>query len=153
MGDLGKNTEKSLLTAPAVASSASIPIACAFQIGAQSPLLMGAAQDTTQGNPTQPSQSHPRPGIFKDIFWRVTAGSRTFSIDVLYTGTAPCIIVKRNPAVGLQEDVTVTAGAGPGWVTISQSFTATATGVVAVWRQRTDSDLTHVLNWDNVRTT
>ena len=150
MTDLAKSTTQGLLSAPAVASSAVVTIACALQIGAFPALLIGTAQDTTQGSPSQPSQSQPRPGIQKDIVWRVTAGARTIAIDAKYSGTAPRITLKRNPAVGLQEDVVVVAGGGGGWTTISSSFTATGTGVVQVWRQRTDSDLSHVCNWDNL---
>lgn len=123
--------------------------ALVVQCGAQT-LCVDAAKDTSQGNPTQPSQSHPRPGILKDIWWRVQAGSRTLSIDAKYSGSAPQIMVRRNPAVGLQEDVTISAPGGGGWETLTYTFTATATGVISIWRVRTDPDLTHALNWDHV---
>ena len=43
----------------------------------------------------------------------------------------PTLVVRKNVAIGLTDDVTTTAAAGTGWVTVTASFTATADG--AVW--------------------
>lgn len=154
MANLGTIAVKAARTvALSMRPSAAPALLCLVQLGSWGPLLLSVARDNTQGNPTAPSQSHPRPGILKDIWWPVAVGARTFSIDVKYTGTAPRIVVKQDPVLGIPADVIATADAGSGWVTIAYSFTAAAAGVVRIWRERVDSDPTHTLNWDNIVTT
>ena len=43
----------------------------------------------------------------------------------------PTLVVRKNAAVGLTDDVTATAAGGSGWVTVTTSFTATADGAVS----------------------
>jgi hypothetical protein len=65
---------------------------------------------------------------------KVKAGSRSISIDVKQAANLtprPSLVVRKNAAVGLTDDVTGTAAAGTGWVTVTASFTATVDG--AVW--------------------
>ena len=65
---------------------------------------------------------------------KVKPGSRSISIDVKQAANLsprPTLVVRKNAAVGLAEDVTATATSGTGWVTVTASFTATADG--AVW--------------------
>jgi hypothetical protein len=151
VADLGKNTEKSLRADPGMSTSQPALLARAFQLGGErDQYAMGVARNDSDGNPSAPCQSQPRPSVLKDIFWRVNVGSNTLEIDCKYTGTAPRIIIRANPSLGLQADHTVTAGAGSGWVTLSYTFTATAKGVVNVWRERLDGDITHTCLWDHL---
>lgn len=119
---------------------------------AQDVLCAFVAANTAEGNPTQPSQAHPRASILKDIFWRVVAGLNTLTIDCKYTGAAPRLIVKQDPIKGLMADTIYTAPSGTGWVTITVTFISTTAGVVNVWRERTETDISKVLYWDNLLT-
>lgn len=148
IGGNGLQTEGTLL-------GTQMGIFCGVHVGGEmSPLLLDATRNDTSGNPTASSQSHPRPGIFKDIWWKVRAGQRKFSIDCNYGGGTPRprIILKANPALGIPADLISTAPAGAGWVTILLTVTVYATGVLSVWRERTDTNLAVTYLWDHIQT-
>ena len=119
---------------------------------AADPLIAFVAANTSQGNPTQPSQEFPRAGILKDITWRVVAGLNTLTIDVKYTGAAPRLIVKQDPVRGIMADTIYTAPSGDGWGTITVTLLIATAGPVNVWRERLEKDIGKVLYWDNLLT-
>jgi len=114
-----------------------------------------ATRNDASGNPAAPSQSQPRPGTLKDIIWKVRTGARKLSIDCNYGGgnPAPRLIIKANPALGVPADVIKAAPALSGWVTVSIEVAVYATGVLWVWRERTDRRLAVSHLWDNIRVT
>lgn len=76
-------------------------------------------KDVLQGNP-QPSLRIDNRGRWR-LHWTVPAGTRTIQIDCLQAVNVspyPTLIVKANPAVGLNSDQVATAPAGAGWKTI-----------------------------------
>ena len=123
-----------------------------IHLGSVSELVAFAVRDATQGNPTAPSQLQARQGILKDIFWRVEAGPRTFAIDCLYGGGAlkPRIRLRSNHALGVVEELIASAPNGAGWVTLTLNVTVSADGVLHIWRERVDPDLSMPLYWDNI---
>jgi hypothetical protein len=121
-------------------------------------LLLLTERDDVEGKVTPPSQRQGRPGVLRDVRWPVQAGARTISIDVKApagSGTDLArLIVKANPEVGLGTDLVGIAPVGTGWVTIGPlSFTATAIGVLEVWRERRDDMMDAELYWDNLQVT
>jgi hypothetical protein len=151
MADLGSIATQGARSAPLTGRLSAAPaVLCLLQLGTRGPLLLGAGRDDTQGQTTAPSQSHPRPGILKDVFWPVSAGMRSFSIDCKSTGGAPRLRVQAAPDLGIASEQIVTAVAGSGWQTLTFTFTALAAGVIWMWRERTDADLSHQLWWDNI---
>ena len=152
MADQGAIGENGLLTLGTVAGNFT-PFFLGIDLGgATDPLLAFAGRNDTEGTPTPPSQQHPRPGTLKDIFWRVVDGINTLTIDCKYTGQAPRVIVKQAPALGLQTDYSLGAPAGTDWVTITIVVTIVGTGVLQVWRERLESDLSKSLYWDRLIT-
>lgn len=112
-------------------------------------------RDDAIGNPTPPSQVQHSYCILKQLLVPVLVGSRTLSIDCKMSvdrgaSTRPQMIVKANPVVGLQDDITVTATAGTNWQTLTAQFTTIAIGAVEVWRFNRDRDLGAIW-WDNLR--
>jgi len=101
--------------------------------GVGSTLYYGAGRSDAEGSPTPPSMNLPVRGALRSRA-KVKAGSRSISIDVKQAANLtprPTLVVRRNPGIGLDADVTATASGGTGWVTVTASFTATADG--AVW--------------------
>ena len=99
-------------------------------------MQIGVVKNTTDGNPSSPSLSLLIPGMWR-FRWVVKAGTRSISIYAKQnsTGSAfrPSLIVKANPNVGLNNDISGSAPAGSGWQTIGPvSFTSTGTDVVWV---------------------
>jgi len=99
-------------------------------------LQVGIGKNITDGNPNSPCLEIAQPGMWR-FRWVVKPGQRRISVLCKQvksaTGQRPTMILKRNTAVGLNSDITVTAPAGSGWVNIGPyTFTATGTGVVYV---------------------
>jgi hypothetical protein len=111
-------------------------------------------RDDAAGSPSAPSQVQHGFGYLKQMLVPVTAGAWTIAIDCKMgtdpgASLRPQLVVKANPEVGLQNDLVVTATAGTAWQTLSAGWTATATGVVEVWRYKRDRDISEV-RWDNL---
>lgn len=95
---------------------------------------IGAAKETSEGNPGTPCLVLKQPGFWR-FRWAVTAGVRAIRVDckqAYNTSPYPSIIIKAS-SFGNAADVTATSAGGAGWVTIGPaSFTATGSGVVWV---------------------
>lgn len=126
-------------------------IAMASGLIGDMPMVGGAGRSGSEGNPAAPSQAQVFPSMLRGIRWRVTAGARSFSIDAKYPNTAPRLHFRNNPSIGLSTPVTVTGEAGDDtWKTLNYNFTALDTGVIEVWRERTDENICQALYWDNI---
>lgn len=115
--------------------------------------LADAVRNDASGNPGAPSQSHPRPGIFKDILWKVRTGKRTFRIDCRHEGDSPLprIILKSNPALGIPADIIATVPSGTDWVTVRIEVAVYGTGLIHIWRERRSTNLLLMTLWDNIK--
>jgi hypothetical protein len=94
----------------------------------------GVTRDDTDGFPNPPSLRFEWWGFWR-FRWAVVAGTMTTTIYVkqaLNQTPRPSIILKANAAVGLVVDTIFVAAAGTGWITLTPSFVATATGVIWV---------------------
>lgn len=92
------------------------------------------AKDTTEGDPSQPSLRMDARGTWR-FRWVVESGARTASINVKQAANAsprPTLVIKANTAIGVNADVTGTAGSGTGWVTIGP-VNAAPTGDGVLW--------------------
>ena len=98
-------------------------------------LQVGVLRNNSIGNPAQPSLQLDIPGMWR-FRWGVIAGPRTIRINVMQVVNAsprPTMIARANSAVGLTNDITVTAGSSTGWIVLGPiSFTATDAGPVFV---------------------
>lgn len=96
--------------------------------------VAGLSKETTEGSPSQPSLKLNRHGMFR-FRWTVNAGSRGISVSVKQAANVsprPTLVVRANPEIGVNSDVTETAGSGTGWVTIGPaSISPSSRG--AVW--------------------
>ena len=121
-------------------------------LGMQQGLPYDSGSNAVEGHPTTPSQQQPLPGILRDILWLVEEGTNIFSIDCLFTGEAPRVIIRSDVTLGFPDDIILVASSTVVWQTISTTLISPARGVFAVWRQRTDIDPNNTLFWDNLRT-
>ncbi len=154
MPDLGVIGIKGLLTTR-LQGQVKTGTARVIMIGAQ-PLYLFNRRDDALGNPSPPSQRQGPLHTLRDIYWPVAAGFRTFAIDVRFHGMQsgtlkPRVHVKANPQVGLNADAVLMPSVGvDAWETLTFSFTATATGVLSVWREVQDYSADAQANWDNI---
>ena len=117
--------------------------------------LWAASGKDSDGDPG-PSQKQGRLSILKDIWWPVAAGTRTIKISVKYSPATPVpkLIIKANPAIGVNADVVGTAPAGTQFVTIGPLVvTPTSDGVLQVWREWRGRDMAGFAKWDNIAVT
>jgi hypothetical protein len=104
-----------------------------LDLGVGPPIWYGAGRSDTEGSPEPPSMSLAVRSALRSRA-NVKAAARSIRIDVKQAANLsprPTLVIRRNPAVGLDEDVVATAATGTGWVTVTASFTAAADG--AVW--------------------
>lgn len=98
-------------------------------------LQVGVKRSDAQGMPFVPSLEIQFWGSWR-FRWVVAAGSRSISVwamQVVNLTPRPAIVIKANPDVGLNADVTAVAPAGTGWVhTPDAAFVASVAGVVWV---------------------
>ena len=98
-------------------------------------LQVGAQESLTIGYLSAPSLQLNAPGFWR-LRWTVTAGTHTVSVYVMQSANVtpyPSIIVKKNPAIGVNSDVTGTSPGGAGWVQIGPvTISPTSEGVVWV---------------------
>ena len=92
-------------------------------------------RDTTEGDPSQPSLRMDSAGMWR-FRWTVLSGARTITIGVKQAANAsprPTLVVKANPNIGVNADVTETAGAAAGWIAIGPAaINPTSDGAVEV---------------------
>lgn len=116
MADLGSIGVKGNLARPLVISSKRYTLRC---IVAGDRYFVAGAKDTSEGNP-QPSLRMDALGSFR-FRWQVLAGARTIQIQckqAINLSPRPTMVIKANSDIGVNADVTVTAGSGAGYVTI-----------------------------------
>lgn len=122
----------------------------AMATGGVTPVFV-QGKDASQGNPA-PSQRQGRPGVLKTLVLVAGPGARSIKADCKLQATdtpLPQLIVKANPEVGLMADVVVTAASSLAWQTLTANFTATAAGVVQVWRSKRHLGEDNAVWWDN----
>jgi len=117
---------------------------------------LGPGLRTDVGSPTPPSQLQHGPGrILMPI--PVAAGARTLSVSTRFypdsgAGKRPRLVVKRDLAIGVQNDVVVEAGAGGGlsFGTITLAVTLAVDGVLECYREQQDVRMDAWTLWDNL---
>ena len=83
-------------------------------------LQVGAQESAAQGYPSSPSLELSQQGFWR-FRWTVLAGTRTVSIAVMQPINVtpyPTLVVKQNPSIGVNSDVTATSPGGASWVTL-----------------------------------
>lgn len=92
-------------------------------------------EDVSVGNPAQPSLRMDASGKWR-FRWAMAIGQHLISVNVLHAinqTPRPSMVIKANPAIGINADIETFAPSGTGWVTInSPTFTTTAVGVAWV---------------------
>jgi hypothetical protein len=98
-------------------------------------LQTGVREDFNNGYISPPCLALDYPGFWR-FRWTVTAGTHTVQVYVMqpYNQTPyPSLIVKANPAIGVNSDVTGTSPGGSGWTVIGPvSVSPTSEGVLWV---------------------
>lgn len=98
---------------------------------------LGAGRSDSLGNPSAPSLRMDRRGRFP-IRWPVRSGTRTFAIQCKMTrdpgiaASRPRIIIRANPDIGVNADVTTVASTGTGWQALVAQASPTSNGVLEV---------------------
>jgi hypothetical protein len=95
---------------------------------------IGIASSSTEGLPAPPSWKLPQYGYWR-FRWSLHVGINTIQIDVKQVANVagrPTMVVKANPACGVNADVVGTAGSSATWITIGP-ITANAASVGAVY--------------------
>jgi hypothetical protein len=102
-------------------------------------LQIGQAKSTTEGSPSAPCLNLQHKGMWR-FRWVVSPGLRSVSIlckqQMAVAGTTPSIIIRSNPNVGLNNDISGSALVTNDWSVIGPvSFTSTGTDVmwVEIW--------------------
>jgi len=84
-------------------------------------LALGIRKATDEGYPTPPCLAIDIPNMWR-FRWGVLTGTRSISIYTKQvssvTGLRPKMVVKANPSVGINVDVSASAGLGTGWIRI-----------------------------------
>jgi hypothetical protein len=82
----------------------------------------GAYEELSDGNPAAPCLGLRNANTFYTFLWGVLSGTRTIQINCKqasnFTVQRPQMVVRKNTAIGVNADVTGTAGNSTGWVTI-----------------------------------
>lgn len=97
-------------------------------------LALNIEISNTEGDPATPSLKVAEPGFWR-FQWGLRTGTQTIQIlckQVVNASPRPSMVVKANAAIGVNADITTSAPAGAGWVTIGP-VSVTATGEGAVW--------------------
>ena len=105
-------------------------------------LQTGVRKESVEGNPASPCLALDYPGFWR-FRWGVTPGTRTIAVFAKQvsnvTGKRPSLIVKANPALGVNSDVSGAVGSGAGWGTIGP-ITVTPSGTGALWVELHNND-------------
>lgn len=98
-------------------------------------LQFPVSRNNSTGTPTAPSIQIYGPGVWR-FRWTIRVGTQTIRCACMQVGNGtprPTMVVKANPDVGLNADVTGTAPSSATWVTIGPlTVTASAVGAVFV---------------------
>jgi hypothetical protein len=149
LGAIGVNGQ--LYVGPAVLS-----ILRKINIGSVVTLNVGVRVDAVEGTPTPPCLAMDQTAQFR-MLWPVKQGSRSITISVkqaVNQSPRPRITVKANPALGVNSDVSESAGSGTGWVTVGPlTVNTTGEGVLEVMLEPLYNASYAPCYWDNVITT
>lgn len=98
-------------------------------------LRTGVSKNTTDGHPNPPCLSLDTPTMWR-FRWVVKTGTRSIYVSANQNSTGslnrPSLIVRSNPSIGLNNDISGSAPDGVGWTTIGP-VTFSATGTDVVW--------------------
>jgi hypothetical protein len=96
-------------------------------------LQVGVTQSLADGSPSVPSLQLNIPGFWR-FRWSVTSGSHMVSLLAKQTDSTqrPSVVVKANSIIGINNDVSGSAPAGSGWVTVGP-VTVAPTGSGMIW--------------------
>lgn len=93
-------------------------------------------KDLVEGTPSPPSLCLEARGVLKVFAWALTSGSHQISIQVKQAANLsprPSLRILASPDIGVNADVTDSAPAGTGWVTIGPlSVSPSSDGVLWV---------------------
>jgi hypothetical protein len=99
------------------------------------PLQIGVGRSDTEGFPSPPSILLEQPGVWR-FRWQLNPGSQTISCYTKQEANSapyPSMVVKANPSIGVNVDVSASAPSGTGWKKIGPiTIVATSPGVVWV---------------------
>lgn len=99
-------------------------------------LKTNVRRSDVEGSPATPSLEIAQPNQYWRFRWAVLSGTHTISVRVkqVANGTPrPSIVIKANPAIGVNSDVTEVAPSGADWVTIGPATVSpTSDGVLWV---------------------
>jgi hypothetical protein len=119
-------------------------------------LMSNSRRNDTEGFPIGPSLDISSHTCYR-FRWAMDSGARTISCYVKHPsdGTPrPTLVVKANPAIGINADVTGTASSSTGWVQIGPiTVNPTSDGAtwVELWNNR-DAQVDHCY-FDTIQTT
>lgn len=91
-------------------------------------------EDFIQGSPAAPTLWMDAFGVWR-FKWVLEPGAHTLQVNVLQAANMsprPTMVIKSNPSIGLNADVSATAPSGAGWTVIAAP-TVTATALGATW--------------------
>lgn len=119
--------------------------------GAQTGIRMG--RSNSEGNPSPPSLAMYRGQRFR-FRWGVQAGARTIQVDVkegANEAPRPKMTVFANTDIGVNADVSGSAGASTGWVTIGPlAINPSSDGAVIVELEFPAWPVSGIAYWDNL---
>ena len=105
-------------------------------------LQTGVRKETVDGNPTSPCLALDYPGFWR-FRWGLSPGVHGISVNAKQVsnviGKRPSIVVKANSDIGINADVTGSAGSNTGWTTIGP-LVVTASGFAPVWVELHNND-------------
>lgn len=109
-------------------------------------MQVGVLKNTTDGSPAEPCLQITYPGFWR-FRWTVKGGkTKTISVKVKQNSTGsmyrPSIIVRANPLIGVNNDVSASAAEGTDWTTLGPiSILPTTTG--SVWVELHNNNLVY----------
>lgn len=111
---------------------------------ADRPLCVGIRRESTEGSPSAPCLAIDIPQTWR-FRWGVRSGTRSMSVSAKQVsnvaGKRPRLVIRANPAIGVNSDVVADAPSGTGWVTIGPvSVTPTSNGMLWVELCNMDTD-------------
>lgn len=97
--------------------------------------LVFGGEDFVNGNPAQPCLRLDAYGRWR-FRWALAPGNHSFQVNVLQAVNQtprPTAVIKSNSAIGIAADITVTAVASTGWVTMGPVLFTTTTAIGVTW--------------------
>lgn len=116
----------------------------------------GVGKELSQGNPAIPSIKIEAKGRWR-FRWKMLAGPRTLTLKCkqeINVSPRPSVIIKANPEIGINSDITTVATSGTDWVTIGP-IAVNPTIIGATWVElHANADYQNaVCYFDNIKRT